>query len=123
MIRSPSSASAISSARSRSGGIAIASTSVSASASTSDGPPDNCASSPMNDPGLWVTIGVRRPDWSRWLISTSPERNMVRPWPVSPTMRQRLARFDNGAALPNRRSRSTSAAAERRETSAPRAWR
>ena len=57
MIRSPSSASAISNARSWSGGMISASTGPCAWASTRAGRPASCASSPMNAPGPCVTIG------------------------------------------------------------------
>ena len=52
MMRSPSSASATSTSRSRSDGMTSASTGLRRPrASTSDGRPESCASSPMNDPG------------------------------------------------------------------------
>ena len=47
--------------------------------------PANCASSPMKEPGPYVTMGVRRPDWSCWVISMWPDRMIMRPWPISPT--------------------------------------
>ncbi len=65
-------------------GMTSASTSSTACASTSEGLLDNCASSPMNWPGPWVTMTCGSPICPRWVISTCPEWMTKRPGEISP---------------------------------------
>ncbi len=79
MIRSPSSASAISRARTFSGGITRASNAPSALPSTSDERRDRAPISARNWPGPCRTTGVMRPRPSRWLICAWPCSTMYIP--------------------------------------------
>ena len=84
-MRSPSSASAISTVRSRSVGIRRVSTSPIARASTKAGRPASCPASARNPPGPSSTIGTMWLRPSRALTATEPERMTDMPaliWPV-----------------------------------------
>ena len=90
MIRSPSSASSTRRSRSREGGMTSASTGSFAIPSTRDGLPDSCASSPMKEPGPWVTINSGSSWRLRCVISTRPERRTKAPAATSPVVKIRV---------------------------------
>ena len=89
MMRSPTSASATITSCSFREGMTNVSTGFVACASTSEGCPESWASSPMNEPGPYVTIGWSRPSTLCWLRATSPLTMTNMPGLTSPVATSR----------------------------------
>lgn len=112
MMRSPSSASATSSARRRSGGITMPSTSSAARPSTRQGLPDSCATSARKCPGPCSTTRCSCPSALRRVTRTSPASTITMPRPVSP-MRNIHSPRRHRDTVPKRLMRSISLSVRR----------